>query len=287
MCWLGRVSRAGYYRSWREQEPDAGELDLRDWIQKIYLDHPNYGYRRIQQELHQQGRTVNHKRVARLMRLDNLLAIRRRKFRPVTTEPDASLPVCLNLAPRMQLNGSNQLWVADITYVRLKREFVYVAVILDAWSRKVVGWCVRRWLRSDLALEALRKAIAARRPGPGLVHHSDRGTQYASGEYADLLRQHDIVASMSRAGNPYDNAVCESFMRTLKLEQIDCQKYETMEDLEKSIGNYIDGYYNRRRLHSALGYCSPDNYEQRSKSPATQLAATLSFPRHEEIYSDA
>jgi putative transposase len=199
------------------------------------------------------------------MREDNLLAVQPRSFR-VTTDSAHELEVFLNLARRMKLTGINQLWVADITYVRLLREFVYLAVILDAFSRKVVGWALDRSLASRLAISALEQAIARRQPPPGLVHHSDRGVQYASAEYVKRLQEHHMIPSMSRPANPYDNASCESFMKTLKREEIHANDYRTLEHLATNIERFIDEYYNRCRLHSALGYRPPDEFERQSES---------------------
>jgi len=208
---------------------------------------------------------VNHKRVARLMREDNLLAVQPRTFRSITDSAH-DLEVYVNLACRMTLTGINQLWVADITYIRLQREFVYLAVILDAFSRKVVGWALDRSLATRLAIAALEQALAQRHPPSGLVHHSDRGVQYASAEYVALVRAHDMIPSMSRPANPYDNASCESFVKTLKREEIYANTYRTLEHLATNIEQFIEEYYNRCRLHSALGYRPPDEFERASES---------------------
>jgi len=226
---------------------------------------------------------VNHKRVARLMREDNLLAVQPKAY-VVTTDSDHDLEVYLNLASRMKLTGVNQLWVADITYIRLKEEWVYLAVVLDAFSRKVVGWELDRNLTARLPIAALEKAIADRRPPPGVVHHSDRGVQYASDDYVGLLRKHGMIPSMSRPANPYDNASCESFMKTLKREEIYANEYRDMAHLRENIAAFIDTYYNRVRLHSALGYKPPEEFEQSVVPGATSQGATLSFFRHEEIF---
>jgi putative transposase len=216
MCQLARVSRAGFYRCLQEQMPVDEDMEVRSAIQQIAIEHRRrYGYRRIAAELRRRGMLVNHKRVARIMHEDNLLAVQPRAF-VVTTDSQHKLEVYLNLASRMKLTGVNQLWVADITYIRLQREFVYLAVILDAYSRKVVGWELERTLAARLPMAALEKAIAERQPLPGLVHHSDRGVQYASADYVRILNQHGMIPSMSRPANPYDNASCESFMKTLK-----------------------------------------------------------------------
>jgi putative transposase len=276
MCWLARVSRAGYYRSWSEAEPDTEELDLRDQMQRIALEHRHYGYRRVAAELRRQGRPVNHKRVARMLRLDNLLALRKAGFRPPTTQSKHGLRVYLNLAARLELTGPNQLWIADLTYIQLRTEFVYLAVVLDRWSRKAIGWQLSRSLQSAVAVQALQQALESRQPPAGLVHHSDRGIQYASEDYTRILGEHGILPSMSRAGNPWDNAACESFMKTLKAEQIDGTRYLTLEDLQRDIGAFLEGYYNTRRLHSSLGYRPPDEFEQQHAS-AGPAAAVMEF----------
>jgi transposase InsO family protein len=276
MCWLARVSRAGYYRVWQQAEPDAEEMEIRDQIQCIALKTRRYGYRRVTRELRDRGWVVNHKRVLRLMRLDNLLAVRKKAFRPPTTDSRHSLRIHLNLAARLDVTGPNQLWIADITYIRLKTEFVFLAVVLDAWSRKVIGWNLSRSLQSELALGALRQALEARQPPAGLVHHSDRGIQYASDDYYRLLTQRGIEPSMSRAGNPWDNAACESFMKSLKAEEVDGKAYAGMEELEAAMAVYLDDYYNRCRLHSSLNYCSPEKYEQLNAAAAGS-AAVMEF----------
>ncbi len=284
MCQLALVSRAGFYRSFQEHLPVQEEMDLRSEIQQIIVEHRRrYGYRRVTAELRRRGLLVNHKRVARLMREDNLLAIQRRAF-VVTTDSKHEFEIYLNLASRMKLTGINQLWVADITYIRLKTEFVYLAVILDGFSRKVVGWALERTMTTRLTLDALEQAITARQPAPGLVHHSDRGVQYASTKYVDLLQQHQIISSMSRPANPYDNASCESFMKTLKREEIYTNDYRDLEHLRANIEEFIEQYYNRCRLHSALGYRSPEEFEQQLESAATSAGATMSFFRPGEDY---
>jgi putative transposase len=244
----------------------------------------NYGYRRVSRELREQGWAVNHKRVTRIMAEDNLLCIRRRRF-VLTTDSRHNLRVYVNLAARLELSGIDQLWVADLTYIRLREQFLYLAVILDAFSRRVVGWALDDSLQAPLALAALRRAIQLRRPAPGLVHHSDRGVQYAANEYVALLREHQMTPSMSRAGNPYDNAKCESFMKTLKQEEIYTREYGDRADLEAHIGQFLEQYYNRQRLHSALNYRSPEQFEQSLLHTSQELpAAKMSFFRHEEIY---
>jgi len=264
MCQLAQVSRASFYRSLQEQTPVEEDMGVRSAIQQIAVEHRRrYGYRRISAELRRRGMLVNHKRVVRIMREDNLLAVQPRHF-VVTTDSDHQLEVYLNLAARMKLTGIDQLWVADITYIRLKAEFVYLAVILDGFSRKVVGWALDRTLASRLAIRALEQAIAKRQPRPGLVHHSDRGVQYASGEYIAMLEKQGMIPSMSRPANPYDNASCESFIKTLKREEIYANQYDDLEHLRANIEGFIEQYYNRQRLHSALGYRSPEEFEQQA-----------------------
>ncbi len=284
MCQLAGVSRAGFYRSLQERAPVEEDMEVRSVIQKIAVEHRRrYGYRRISAELRRRGMLVNHKRVLRILREDNLLAVQPRAF-VVTTDSDHELEVYLNLASRMKLTGMNQLWIADITYIRLKKEFVYLAVVLDAFSRKVVGWALDRTLAARLPIAALEQAIAQRQPPPGLVHHSDRGVQYACGDYAQILQQHQMIPSMSRPANPYDNASCESFMKTLKREEIYANDYRDLEHLLGNIEIFIEQYYNRCRLHSALGYRPPEEFEQEASPGINSAGATMSFFRHEEIY---
>ena len=279
MCQLAQVSRAGFYRWLQPAVDHQEEMEVRATMQEIVLEHRRrYGYRRVTAELRRRGLMVNHKRVQRLMGEDNLLAIKRRAF-VNTTDSNHRLEVTLNLAGRMQLTGINQLWVADITYLRLKTEFVYLAVILDAFSRRVVGWALERRMTTDLTKRALERAIATRGPAPGLVHHSDRGVQYAADDYVELLTQHQMIPSMSRAANPYDNASCESFMKTLKQEEIYVNQYGDLEELRSNIETFIEQYYNRRRLHSALGYKPSAEFEQHLKSPDQDATMTFFRPR--------
>ncbi len=289
MCRVAAVSRASFYRWLEPCMPVEEETEVRAAIQAVVLEHRRrYGYRRVTRELRRRGLLVNHKRVARLMGEDNLLAVQPRAW-VATTRSEHELEVYMNLAARMTVTGINQLWVADITYIRLAAEFVYLAVVLDAYSRKAVGWALGRTLAAELPVAALRQAIAQRQPPPGLVHHSDRGVQYASEEYAQVLRAHGMVPSMSRPANPYDNAFCESFMRTLKREEIDARSYRHLDDLRAHVQEFIEQYYNRSRLHSALGYRPPEEFEQMTAvQPHHQAgacgAASMSFFRHGEIY---
>jgi putative transposase len=284
MCQLAQVSRAGFYRSLQDRLPVKEEMEVRSAIQQIVLEHRRrYGYRRVTAELRRRGMLVNHKRVARLMREDNLLAVQPRAF-VVTTDSKHEFEVYLNLAKRMKLTGINQLWVADITYIRLLTEFVYLAVILDGFSRKVVGWALERTMATRLTKAALEKAIATRQLAPGLVHHSDRGLQYASNEYVQVLLAHQIIPSMSRPANPYDNASCESFMKTLKREEIYANDYVDLEHLRRNIETFIEDYYNRCRLHSALAYQPPEEFEQQLELTTINAGATMSFFRQGEDY---
>lgn len=255
------LSRATHYRYLADPLSTDPDMELRDHIQRIALDWPQYGYRRITAELHRQGVEVNHKRVLRLMREDNLLCLRKRRFIS-TTDSRHSLTTYPNLVPDLTLSSINQLWVSDITYIRLLREFVYLAVILDAYSRRVIGWALEPYLEAELALEALRMALASRDIEAGLVHHCDRGVQYASSAYTDLLKERGIRISMSRRGNPYDNAKAERFMKTLKYEEVYLFEYETMAEARERIGHFLEEVYNQKRLHSALGYVPPVEFEQ-------------------------
>lgn len=260
MTELAGVSRSSYYRFDTEARPKAGDIELRDAIQRIALEFPCYGWRRVTEELRRRGWVVNHKRVKRRMREDNLLCLRRRRF-VVTTDSSHGLAVYPNRARGMVLTGIDQLWVADITYIRLEEEFVYLAVILDGYSRRVVGWALERTLEDELTIQALRMALKRRQPGEGLVHHSDRGVQYASQDYTSLLKDHGIQISMSRTGNPYDNARAESFMKTLKYEEVYRQEYRDLAEARASIQHFIEKVYNEKRLHSALGYRPPVEFE--------------------------
>jgi putative transposase len=265
LCQMTGISRASYYR-WRAPPPSIPvEMELRDAIQQVALEFPAYGYRRITRELNRRGFAVNHKCVLRLMRQDNLLCLRRKSF-VVTTDSRHSLRVYPNLAGAITPVSVNQLWRADITYIRLRAEFVYLAVVLDAYSRRVIGWALGRTLEAGLAVSALTMALRQRRPAPGLVHHSDRGVQYASHEYTDLLKQHGAEISMSRKANPYDNAACESFMKTLKYEEVYRSEYRDLADAYAQIGEFLERVYNLKRLHSALGYVPPAEFERNGGS---------------------
>jgi putative transposase len=261
LCRAAGVSRAGYYRFLLPTQPQESDMDLRSQIQQIALRWPAYGYRRMHAELRRQGWSVNHKRILRLLRVDNLLCLRRRKFL-LTTDSQHGLPIYPNLVKGMVLTGIDQLWVADITYIRLQVEFVYLAILLDAFSRRCIGWALRRSLEAALVVEALRMSLLRRRPRPGLVHHSDRGAQYAARDCTALLQQHGIRISMSRLATPYDNAQAESFIKTLKYEEVYRTEYRDLEQARALIGQFLEKIYNQQRLHSALGYRPPLEFER-------------------------
>ena len=286
MCELAQVSRASFYRGWEQKAPREAETALRDAVQKAALKHRGYGYRRVAAWLERDGICVGQEKVRRILKADNLLAIRRRKF-IATTDSDHPFRVHQNLAESLELTGIDQLWVADITYIRLRQEFVFLAVVLDAYSRKAIGWQLGRNLDTSLPLGALEAAIASRHPRPGLVHHSDRGTQYASNQYVKRLEDCGAHISMSRPARPWENGKCESFMKTLKREEIDARRYRSFGELQAHVEEFLDQIYNRVRLHSALNYRSPVEFEESlGKAEAKWSPAALSFPRHEEIYSD-
>jgi putative transposase len=278
LCRLGGVSRAGYYRHFEASAPARTDTELRDCIQRLSLKHRHYGYRRIAAQLRREGQIVNAKRVLRLMREDNLLCLRACPFVPRTTDSHHGFAVVPNLTRGLRPTGVDQLWVADITYVRLGEAFVYLAIVLDAFSRKVIGWAIDDHLEARLAVEALDMALLARNPpADSLIHHSDRGVQYASGDYTDRLQARDIAISMSRVANPYDNAKAESFMKTLKAEEVNGKAYATLDEARRDIGKFIDTLYNTDRLHSALGYKPPAEFEaelsqSRNRQPKTEIA---------------
>ena len=262
MAELGGVSRASFYRFDEEGSTKADrDMDLRDAIQRVALKWPSYGRPRITAELRRKGWRVGPNRVRRLMREDNLLCVRKRKF-VVTTDSNHDRKIYPNLAREMVLSGINQLWVADITYIRLESEFVYLAVVIDAFSRRVVGWALDRSLEDDLALAALRLALERRQPGSGWVHHSDRGSQYASHDYTDLLQAHGCRISMSHKASPWENGGCESWMKTLKYEEVFRQEYRDLAEARVCLERFIEKVYNQQRLHSALGYRPPAEFEQ-------------------------
>ena len=274
MCAAAGIGRAGYYRFLDPEAPAPADMDLRDELHKVALDWPCYGSRRLVEELKARGWEVNRKRIQRLMREDNLLCVIKRKFVVATTDSRHGLPVYPNRAAEMVLTGVDQLWIADITYIRLEEEFVYLAVILDAFSRRVIGWYLGETMEVSLTLNALRMALEQRSVGPGLVHHSDRGVQYASHDYTQLLKDKGIEISMSRKANPWDNAACESFMKTLKYEEVHRTEYRNLAHARASIGTFLEKIYNQKRLHSSLNYRSPVEFENSlSMNPSQQQVA--------------
>lgn len=261
------LSRSTYYYRARNLDKKLEEdAELRDRIERIVIKYPGYGYRRVTAELHRKGLQVNHKRVLRLMRQANLLCRPRRRF-VATTESNHGFQVYPNLARRMETTGLDQLWLADITYIRLRQEFIYLAAVLDACSRKVVGWALGKDLSTKLTLAALQAALDNRKPPAGCIHHSDRGVQYACRAYVETLQKAGFQISMSLKGNPYDNAKMESFFKTLKQEEVYLKEYRNYQEAAESISFFLDTVYNRKRLHSALGYLPPAEYESLITNP--------------------
>ena len=250
-----------YYQPVIDPAEAKADTDIIDRIEAICINLPGYGYRRVTAQLRRECITVNHKKVLRLMRESDLLChVKRRWTR--TTDSSHGLPVYPNLVTGRKVTGINQVWLADITYIRIQRGFVYLAAILDACSRKVIGYAISDRLDTDLAMYALRMAIDSRRPGEGVIHHSDQGVQYASHEYTDELRKHSFQISMARKGNPYDNAMMESFFKTLKHEEVYLYEYDTIDDVNSRVSHFIEQVYNVKRLHSAIGLRPPEEYEE-------------------------
>ena len=265
-CSVLKVNKSGYYKWIRQNQThysDPEGMKLRNEIHAIAIDFPRYGYRRITIELHRRGFETNHKVVYELMKIDNLLCIKK-QFVPRTTDSKHNLPVYPNLAKNLVVTGINQLWAADITYIRLVRDFIYLAVIIDVFSRKCIGWKLGRDIDAKLTLVALDMAIADRKDMgiSNLIHHSDQGVQYASREYVDRLKENGIKISMSRKGNPYDNAFAESFIKTLKYEEVYLWEYETYDEAHKNIKKFLEIVYNKKRIHSSIGYVTPEEFEQ-------------------------
>lgn len=259
-----QISKSGYYY-WKSSEKQQ-DLDkyLKKEIQGIALEFPFYGYRRITKELHRREIGTNHKKVLRIMREDNLLCRRKKAFRPVTTNSAHHYNIYPNLIKNIEVTGLNHVWVSDITYIRLPDEFVYLSALIDLFSRKCVGWDLSKEINALLALNALQMALNNRKNigFNNLIHHSDRGVQYASNEYVELLEKNGIRISMSASGNPYENAFAESFNKTLKVEEVYINEYETFEDALKNIKHFIEKVYNKKRLHSSIGYVPPEEFER-------------------------
>lgn len=252
------LARSTYYYEAEKRD----EAVLVQKIEAITLEWPKYGYRRVTKELARRGLQVNHKAVLRLMRKHHLLCKRKKSFKIQTTDSQHSYPVYPNLIKDLVISALNQVWVADITYVALKQGFAYLAAILDAFSRKVIGYAMSKAITKELTLEALQMAIAKRNPKEGVIHHSDRGVQYACHDYVDLLKANHFQISMSRTGNPYDNAQAESFMKTYKYEEVYLSEYEDYEDACFNSFRFIEDVYNAKRLHSSLGYLPPNEFEE-------------------------
>jgi len=267
LCWHARVSRRSYYRYGQDHLPRQSRTELRDAVHSVALAHRVYGYRRVTAALHHQGLFINQKVVRSIMKTDNLLSLRRRKY-VLTTDSSHTLMVYPNLSSGLQLTGCDQLWVSDITFIRLRETFIYLAVVIDAWSRRVVGWALGDRLSASLALAALDKALSDRKFSHRPIHHSDRGSQYCSREYVQRLEAAGFQISMSRRGNPYDNAKAESFMKTLKAEEVHLNQYRDLADAQARIGAFVEEVYNRTRMHSALGYLSPEQFERRALAMA-------------------
>lgn len=263
-CSAFEISRSSYY-AWKNHEikTDA-DTDVRKLINDIALEFSKYGYRRITKELHRRNKAVNHKKVLRIMREGNLL-VRKKKFRPITTDSGHGLQVYPNLAKDLQVTSLNQLWVSDITYIQLLNEYVYLAVIIEIFSRKCIGWDLSRSIDTRLTLNALNMAISDRKSigFENLIHHSDQGVQYASKDYVNRLKENGIKISMSRKGNVYDNAFAESFIKTLKTEEVYVKEYKTMEEAYDNIKEFVEKVYNKKRLHSSIGYVPPEEFEEK------------------------
>lgn len=266
-----------YYKKALDLEKQTEDADLRDKIERIVVEHERYGYRRVTAQLKRDGSDVNHKRVQKIMREEDLICKIKKRW-VTTTDSNHPYPVAPNLLKDAKITGVNQAWVSDISYIRILTAFVYLAVILDVFSRKVVGWAISLRIDTELTRAALRMATETRRPPDGCIHHSDRGVQYAAHEYVDDLNAAGFLMSMSRKGTPYDNAQAESFMKTLKNEEVYLWDYKTFADVKKRVPYFIEEVYNEKRLHSALGYCPPNEYESlvarnENKTRQTQLTS--------------
>jgi len=257
------VSRSSYYKWKNKKLTLVDDTALIKEIEGIILEFPFYGYRRVTKELHRRGIKINHKKILKIMEEENLLCRRKKAFKPVTTQSNHDLNIYPNLIKGIKVTGLNQVWVADITYIGLPNEFIYLAAMIDIFSRKCIGWALSRNIDTLLTLDALRMAISKRKSlGLNrLIHHSDRGAQYASSDYVELLRKYGIKISMSRSGNPYDNAYMESFNKTIKVEEVYINEYETFEDAYRNIKHFIELVYNKKRIHSGIGYITPEEFE--------------------------
>lgn len=269
LCAMFGISRSGYYARRGGSARQERDVALRDAIERLVLDFPGYGYRRVTKQLHREGWDVNHKHVLRVMREESLLCQLKKQF-IATTNSLHPHPIYPNLLANLALDRLNQAWVADLTYIRLPTTFVYLAAILDAYSRRCIGWALSRWIDTRLTLAALDMALV-RRPAPGLIHHSDRGVQYAASEYVGRLEAAEARISMSAVGNPYDNAKAESFFKTLKYEEVYLKEYRTFEDAETNLERFIEAVYNTKRLHSSLGYLPPIEFEAAQTRNAEEL----------------
>jgi putative transposase len=255
------INRSTYYKRSREASENPLDLEIRDHIEKLHLEFPYYGYRRVQEDFRRQGVTINHKRIRRIMKENSLFPVVWRAFKVCTTDSNHKFRIYPNLLHDLEVSEINQVWVSDLTYIRIRDCFIYLAVVLDIYSRKVIGWAISKSLDRKICLLALQMAIEMRRPRAGLIHHSDRGVQYASEDYIEMLNENEIRISMSRKGNCWDNAFVESFFKTLKQEEVHLKNYETYEEVLENLPNFIEDVYNTKRFHSSLNYMSPVEFE--------------------------
>jgi putative transposase len=273
---MNLASSSYYYQPKTDVDGQArSDACLRDHIERIQGEFAGYGYRRVSKQLRREGICVNDKRIRRLQREYQLYPIRWQSFKIATTDSNHGHKVYPNLLAGLTLTGTNQAWVADITYIRIVKGFVYLAALLDRYSRKVIGWAISKRIDAELCVAALNSALATRKPPPGCIHHSDRGVQYACHQYVTLLQGANMRISMSRTGNPYDNAHIESFFKTLKYEEVHLSNYETYDDVTQRLPHFIEEVYNKKRLHSALGYLPPQEYERASLQTKTADLAPL------------